>query len=152
MGFVSRVLAVVVMGVALFFLTALPLTTAFVAASGPSGPSVVAAFAPVFGVSVVTIVVAVTAPTARIAWGRLFLFGGLAGFALPFQGALVSAAVGSAIGAGASGAPGAAAGLVLGGAVMTGVAAFFGLFVGLIFVVAAYFILRGAPRPLLRPA
>jgi hypothetical protein len=148
MGVVGRIVAIAVMGCVLFALIAIPIATAFAAASGSAALSAPAAFGPVGVVAALTMFVAVLAPTARIAWGRLFVLAGLAGFALPFQGLIVSAVVGSATITAAGGHPGAAAGAALAGVVLTSAAAFLGLFIGLIFVVAAYFTLRGAPRPL----
>lgn len=148
MGVLSRILAIVIMGAVFWVLVAVPISTALVASSTVAGASAPASLVPTVIVAAVAILVTVFAPTARIAWGRLFVLAGLAAFALPFQGVILSAIIGSVVTLGLGGNTAATAGVALGGALVTGIAAFFGFFLGLIFVVSAYFTLRGAPRPL----
>ena len=85
--------------------------------------------------------------------GRLCVLNGLGGFALPLQGLLFSALFGSTTFAHTTSATtspavqtGAKLGLGLAGAAITGALTFVGVFIGIIFIIAAYFVLRDAPR------
>jgi hypothetical protein len=151
MGILGRLLAIVVMGAALLALVAVPISV-FSAASALDHAPV---FWPFAAAVAVTIFIALASPTARIAWGRLCVVAGLAGFALPLEAFVGSIGLNAAIvgqHANQLSAPAAQAGAAIGAGLATvavsGVAAFVGIFVGLIFVVAGFFTLRGAPRPI----
>ena len=147
--------AIVIMGAILFALVAFPISFAFSALSVSHAPAFTNVVLPFGIVAALTIWIATAAPTARIAWGRLFILAGLGGFALPLEGFVASLALNASTMAEHSGqlnTPGAHAGAAIGAGVTTlavsGVTAFVGIFVGLIFVVVGYFTLRDARRPL----
>ena len=152
MGAIGRILAIVVMGAVLLTVGAVPLAFSIAAAATPEAPpSMLGLTAPYLAVAGLTIYVAVAAPTARIAWGRLCVLAGLAGFALPLEGLLASSLMSAHIvghAGTAAGRAGEAVGAGLGMAAISGVAAFIGIFIGLVFVVAGALTLHGAARPI----
>jgi len=152
MGAIGRILAIIVMGAVLLAISGIPLAFSIAAAATPDKPpSMLALTAPYVAVAAVTLFVAIAAPTARIAWGRLCIIAGVAGFALPLEGLLASALMSAQIvgrADSAAGRAGEAIGAGLGMAAISGVAAFVGIFVGLAFVAAGALTLHGAARPL----
>ncbi len=154
MGLIGRILAFFVMGTIGLLTVAMPIyIVAFTsqAASGaqPSGGVMFEVLSPFLIVAIVAALIVMFAPSARHAWGRLALIDGLACFALPFMAAALSWVVGSHVAQNAGANAGAAAvGAGVAGVAMTGAAGFVGFFAGLILVVMAYFILRGARRQL----
>ena len=92
-----------------------------------------------------TIAVTVFAPTGQIAWGRLCLLNGVASLGLPLAGIVFSALLGHAVSGAAK--AGAKIGVGLGGLIVPGVLGLVGSFLGAIFLVLAFAILRNAPRP-----
>jgi hypothetical protein len=154
MSIVSRILAIVIMGAVGLGLIAFPMGMSIqeTVLQGNGSSSNLPIIAPFLAVALLTIVIALWAPTARIAWGRLCVVNGLAGFALPLQGVLFSMLFGSTMLAHTTSATdpvvkaGARLGAGLAGAAITGALAFVGIFIGLIFIVAGYFVLRDAPR------
>lgn len=96
---------------------------------------------------VLVLVLAFTAQRGRYAWGRGMLLCGLLCFALPLAGLLFSGIVGGqSIATAKSGAEqaGAALGTVMAGGLLTFVSGVFGFFLGIIFLIGAYFSLRRA--------
>ena len=154
MGAVSRFFAILVMGAAAFCVVGIPSGMSIISSQIGGSQSVFSIVAPFVAIAVLTILIAMLAPTARIAWGRLCVLNGLASFALPFQGLLLSTLIGSLaitqLHNGTAGHSGAEVGAMLGagafGVALTSALAFVGFFLGMIFVVAGYFILRAAPR------
>jgi hypothetical protein len=109
------------------------------------------------GVAVVaTLLIIFFAPTGRIAWGRLCLLNGLASLALPLAGIAYAAMFGHVamqhVGADEGAKAGLAIGAGLGGAMVAGMFGFVGFFLGAIFLVLAFFILRNAPLSTQTPA
>lgn len=150
MGAINRGLAFVILGALSIFLIAAPVE--MIAFSGGAIPPIWEAPAIVAAVVIVAALIAFRAPTARHAWGRLLLINGLACFALPFMGIVFTAVVGSHVAHTIQSAGGDSGATVLGtaaaGVALTGVLGFLGFFLGIILVIAAYFVLRGAARPL----
>ena len=134
MSVVSRILAIIIMGAIALGLIAFPVGM-LKTSLGMENPQSYALeiSVPFLAVATLTIFIALWAPTARIAWGRLCVLNSLAAFALPLQGIIFSRLFGFH--------PGAAC------AAITAGLAFIGFFAGVIFLVAGYFVLRGAPRP-----
>jgi hypothetical protein len=152
MGIIGRILAFLIMGTVGLLAIAMPIyivafTSQATSGAQPTGGVIFEVMSPFLIVAVVAAFIVMFAPTARHAWGRLALIDGLACFALPFMAAALSWVVGSHVvqSAGTNvGAAAAGAGAGLAGVAMTGAAGFMGFFAGLILVVMAYFILRGA--------
>jgi hypothetical protein len=95
----------------------------------------------------VTLGLAMMAQRGRYAWGRGMLICGLLSFALPLAGLLFSGIIGGqSIASAKSGAEqaGAAIGTVMAGGLLTFVSGVFGFFLGIIFMIGAYFSLRKA--------
>jgi hypothetical protein len=105
--------------------------------------------------AVLTLILALTAARGRYAWGRGMLVAGLLCFAMPLAGILFTGIVGSSHMAtapsGSAQQAGAAIGVGLAGTAITIVSGVIGFFLGLIFLVSAYFLLR-APRQVPQPA
>lgn len=95
-----------------------------------------------FAAFALNVFLAVRAERSRYAWGRGFLFAGLLCFALPLATILFSIALGDRIPATTDAEK---AGTFIGGAMATVASGLVGFFLGSIFVVTAYFLLR-APR------
>ena len=145
MSIVSRILAIVILGAVALCLIAFPMAMSITFAETKDP---LPTFAPFLAVAVLTIFIVLWAPTARIAWGRLFVLNGLAAFALPLQGILYSALekLATLARTPADLHLGATLGVGLFGTAITGALALVGFFMGVIFIVAGYFVLRGAPR------
>jgi hypothetical protein len=149
MGFLNRISAILVMGAIAMAVGAYPVAVAMgVATVGTTDSSPLRILSPFLVVAAIVVVVAVLAQTARIAWGRLCVICGLAAFALPFDGIIFSVLLHNLVAAieptAASTSAAVGAGAV--GFVLTGLLGFLGFFLGMILVIAGYFILRGAPR------
>lgn len=99
-------------------------------------------------------VLAVGAPQARVAWGRGMLLSGLLCLALPLVTVAITVVLGSltmeAAGSSDAARAGAALGAGLGGGIMTVFTGIVGFFLGLIFLISAYFLLR-SPRTVFVP-
>ena len=139
---ITRILALLVMGFIGLFTIAFPITTLTAAGSkdGSGATGIVIAL-------LLTAIIVFTG-RARSVWSRLCLVNGLAGFALPLVAIAASVMVAPKVVNSASFAAGgtyasdagATAGAVLGGALVTGAAAFIGFFVGAIFLALAFFL------------
>lgn len=145
LAILNRLSAMMVMGMFAYMLVGLQISV-LLAGVVEHGGAVYGFIGPLIAIAA-TLAIGFLAPTARIAWGRLSLMNGLAGFALPLSGFLFSALVGAqALRAGAAGGVGAQAGTALGvgvfGAMLTGFLAVIGFFAGVFFLVIAYFLLR----------
>jgi len=103
---------------------------------------------------VLMLVLAMRAERGRYAWGRGFLICGLLCFALPIASIVYSGILGAqSITSSANDAQraGAALGTVIGGGLLATVSGVLGFFLGLIFLIVSYFLLR-APRVSIGPA
>jgi hypothetical protein len=129
-GIVAAILAAFVVGMAI---------------GGGAGGGKAGAWAMLIGFGTV-LLSALMAQTGKRAWGRGSLICALLSFALPLSGFLLSRIVGAqAVGQAQTDAEqvGAAIGAGLGGMFLTGTLAVVGFFLGLIFLVMAFFLLRG---------
>jgi len=153
MGALGRILAFIVMGTVGLLTIATPIyMIAFASqirsATNTGGATALTILSPFLVIAAIAAVIVIFAPTARHAWGRLALVDGLGCFALPFMAALFSWTLGSQLTHNIDGGEAAAVGAGLAGVVVTGAAGFVGFFAGLILVIMAYFILRGARKPI----
>jgi hypothetical protein len=145
---VNKIFAAIVMGHVSWFVIGFPIL--LVAAPLTAGPNPSAGWAFLGpGIAVVaTIAVIVFAPTSRIAWGRLCLLNGLvSSLGLPLAGVIFSVLLRQQLAVSGAAKTGAKIRTGLGNMIESGMLGFVGFFLGAIFLVLAFVILRNAPRP-----
>ena len=141
---INKILAGLAMGVVAALLSAMLVGLISGGGNGGADPatwSMAAGF-------VLVLILALTARSGKRAWGRGALVNGLLSFLLPLSGLIFSAVVGtkaiSEAPLDAASQAGTAIGTGLGGILITGMLGVIGLFLGLFFVVLAFFLLRGS--------
>jgi hypothetical protein len=138
---VNKIFAAIVMGHVGWFAIGFPIMLMLAPLTADPSPSVGWAFLGPGIAVVATIVVTLFAPTGRIAWGRLCLLNGLvSSLGLPLACIVFTVLLGHHASRAA-----AKIGGVLGGMIASGTLGFVGFFLGAIFLVLAFAILRNAP-------
>jgi hypothetical protein len=151
---VNKIFAAIVMGLVGWFVIGFPIMLMVAPLTADPNLSVGrASLGPGIAVAA-TIAVTVFAPTGRIAWGRLcFLNGLVSSLGAPLASILFSVLLGhhaSQLAVSDAAKTGAKIGAGFGGVIEPGMLGFVGFFLGAIFLVLAFAILRSAPRPSLR--
>ncbi|VDC31334.1 hypothetical protein [Pseudogemmobacter humi] len=141
MRFIGKLLATILFGL-LTFVALTPLAAALLKGNQAGPPLVVIA------ALVVVSVMAFTAPTGRRAWGRGSLIAGACFLALPLSMTVLSGLAAQEVvaQAGAGQEAVAAAGATIGAGIMVGASAFFGFFLGTIFLVTGLVLVLGGRR------
>jgi hypothetical protein len=153
MNVVSKILAIIVMSLIALFVVAFPINLIVNSFSPGPHPSTQFSTIAILVALAVTILIALLSRSSRTAWGRLCLFNGLASLALPLAGIAFTAILGyhsvqnvPLQGASTSAAQaGTAIGVGLAGTAVSATLGFIGFFLGAIFLVLAYFLLRARP-------
>ena len=159
MSIVARLLAILLMGAVVLALIAFPIALGAVESSlgaGAKDPPFFSILAPFLAIAAPVLWIGARAPTARIAWGRLTAIAAIGAFALPLEGFVGTALLGSNLVSNvtspgvntAAAHAGMIAGVGLATVAISGVLAFLGFFLGVILTIAAYLTLHNAPRPL----
>jgi hypothetical protein len=144
---VKKIFAAIVMGHVGWFVIGVPITLVVVPLTADPHPSVGWAFLGPGIAVVATIAVTVFAPTSRIAWGRLCPLNGLASLGLPLAGIAFSVLLkhhASQLAVSDAAKTGTKISAGLGGLNVSGMLGFVGFFMGAIFLVLAFAILRKA--------
>jgi hypothetical protein len=145
---VNKILAAIVMGHVGWFVIGFPIMLMEAPLTADPNPSIGWTFIGPGIAVVATIAATVVAPTGRIAWGRLCLLNGLvSSLGLPLAGILFSVLLRHQPAVSDAAKTGAKISTALGDMIESGILGFVGFFLGAIFLVIAFAVLRNAPRP-----
>ena len=154
MNVLSKILAILVMGLIAALIVGFQINLVANSFTPGQHPQSESGATGILVAIAITLIIVVLSRSARTAWGRLCLFNGLASLALPLTGVAFTAIFGyqsvqSVPVHGATSAAAAQAGTAIGvglaGTAVSVTLGFVGFFLGAIFLVIAYFLLRAKP-------